>query len=80
MTTESLLVSAQSHHLVELSDATDNHCELAAFFCFPRSALQASDLLEQQIALVDLFSTEGGVAPGAGDGRRNLAAPNRQGW
>ena len=53
MTTETLLVSAQSHHLVELSDAADNDCELAAFFCFPRSALQASDPLEQQVTLID---------------------------
>ena len=53
VTAEPFLVSAQGHHLVELSDAADNHSELAAFFCLPRRALQASDALEQQVTLID---------------------------
>lgn len=39
VTAEPFLVSAQSHHLVELGDTADHHCELAAFFCFPSRAL-----------------------------------------
>ena len=63
MTAESFLVSAQGHHLVELSDAADNHSELAAFFCLPRRALQASDALEQQVTLIELVVPEGHIHP-----------------
>ena len=61
MTTETLLVSAQSHHLVELSDAADNHCELPAFFRLTRSALQAGDALEQEVTLIELVVSEGHI-------------------
>ena len=57
MTTKTLLVSAQSHHLVELSDAADNDCELTSLFRLTRSALLANDALEQQVALADLRRT-----------------------
>ena len=63
MTAETLLVSSQSHHLVQLGNAADNDCELAAFFCFPRCALQASDALEQQITLLDLVVPKGHIQP-----------------
>ena len=59
MTSETLLVSTQSHHLVELSDTADNHCKLAGFFYFSRRALQASDALEQQITPLDLVVPKG---------------------
>tara|TARA_B100002052_G_scaffold218473_1_gene200450 strand:+ start:645 stop:854 length:210 start_codon:yes stop_codon:yes gene_type:complete len=49
VTSEAFLVSAQSHHLVELGDAADNHCELAAFFCFSGSALQALTKISSSI-------------------------------
>ena len=55
--------SAQGHHLVELGDAADNHSELAAFFCLPRRALQASDALEQQVTLIELVVPEGHIHP-----------------
>ena len=63
MTAETLLVSAHSHHLVELSDAADNDCELTSLFRLTRSALQTSDLLEQQITLIDLLSAKGNLHP-----------------
>lgn len=63
VTTESFLVSAQGHHLVELSDAADNDCELAAFFRLTRSALQAGDALKQQVMLIDLVVPEGHIHP-----------------
>ena len=63
VTSKAFLVSTQSHHLVELSDAADNHCELPAFFRLTRSALQAGDALEQQVTLIILFSTEGNLQP-----------------
>ena len=43
MTSKALLVSAQGHHLVELSDAADNNSELTSLFRLTRSALQAGD-------------------------------------
>ena len=46
-----------------LGNADNNHCELAAFFRLTRSAHEAGDALEQQITLVDLFSTEGNLHP-----------------
>jgi hypothetical protein len=49
VTAKALLVSAQGHHLGQLGNTADNHCELAAFFCFPSRALQASNALEQQV-------------------------------
>ena len=63
MTAETLLVSAHSHHLVELSDAADNDCELTSLFRLTRSALQTSDLLEQQITLIDVIVAEGQIHP-----------------
>jgi len=63
VTSESFLVSAQGHHLVELCDAADNHSELAAFFCFPSRALYASDALEQQVTLIELVVPEGHIHP-----------------
>ena len=56
VTTKTLLVSAQSHHLVELSNAADNHCELTSLFRLTRSALQAGDALEQKVTLIDLLT------------------------
>ena len=54
MTTETLLVSAQSHHLVELGDTADNNCELTSLLRLSRRAIQASDALEQQITQIDV--------------------------
>ena len=53
MTAETALISTQAQHLVQLGNATDNDCELAAFFRLTRCALQASNALEQQITLID---------------------------
>ena len=63
VTSKAFLVSTQSHHLVELSDAADNHCELTSLFRLTRSALQAGDALEQQVTLIDLLSTKGNLHP-----------------
>ena len=61
MTAETGLISTQSHHLVELSDSADNDCELTSLFSLSRSAVQASDLLEEQITPVNLFCAEGNL-------------------
>jgi hypothetical protein len=63
MTTKTFLVSAQSHHLVELSDAADNNSELTSLFRLTRSALQAGDALEQQITLIEFLSPKGNFHP-----------------
>ena len=52
VTAKAFLVSTQSHHLVELGDTADNHCELTSLLRLPRRALQASDALEQQVTLI----------------------------
>lgn len=39
MTSETLLVSAQGHHLVELGDAADNDCKLTSLLRLTSSAL-----------------------------------------
>ena len=63
VTAKAFLVSTQSHHLVELGYTADNHCELTSLLRLPRRALQASDALEQQVTLIDLFGTEGNIHP-----------------
>ena len=63
VTAESFLVSAQGHHLVELGDAADHAGVVACLLRLPRSALQASNALEQQVTLVDVFGPEGHIHP-----------------
>ena len=63
VTAKAFLVSTQSHHLVELSDAADNNSELTSLFRLTRSALQAGDALEQKVTLIDLLSTKGNLHP-----------------
>ena len=55
------LVSAQGHHLVELTTQPTRGVvpDSSAF----RAVLQASDALEQQVTLIDLFGTEGNIHP-----------------
>jgi hypothetical protein len=55
VTSKPFLVSAQSHHLVELSDAADNNGELTSLLRLTSSAFQASNGLEQQITLINIF-------------------------
>ena len=54
MTSETLLVSTQAQHLVQLRNTADNDCKLTALFSLACSAFQASNGLEQQITLIDV--------------------------
>jgi len=54
MTAESALISTQAQHLVELSEAANNDTKLIVLLGFPRSALQTSDALKQQVTLIDV--------------------------
>ena len=58
MTAESSLISAQSHHSIHQLNRADHTGEVAALFRLARRALQASEALEKQITLVDVFVVE----------------------
>ena len=58
MTSETLLVSAQSHHSIHQLNRADHTGEVAALFRLARRALQASEALEKQVTLVDVFVVE----------------------
>ncbi len=55
MTPETTLVSTQRHHSIHQLNRADHTGDVAALFRLARRALQASEALEQQIALVDVF-------------------------
>ena len=58
MTPEPSLISAQSHHSIHQLNRADHTGEVSALFRLARRALQASEALEQQIALVDVLVIE----------------------
>lgn len=59
MTSEPSLISAQSHHSIHQLNRADHTGEVAALFRLARRALQASEALEKQITLVDVFVVKG---------------------
>ena len=59
MAAETLLVSAQSHHSIHELNRADHTGKVAALFRLARRALQASEALEKQITLVDVFVVKG---------------------
>ena len=58
MTAEPSLISTQSHHSIHQLNRADHTGKVAAFFRLARCALQASEALEMQITLVDVFVVE----------------------
>ena len=58
MTPEPSLISAQSHHSIHQLNRTDHTGEVAALFRLTRRALQASEALEKQVTLADVFVVE----------------------
>ena len=63
VTAEASGVSTQAQHPVHLRDGTAHTGVVAALFCLPRCALQASDALKQQITLIDVVVAEGEIHP-----------------
>ena len=59
MTAEPSLISAQSHHSIHQLNRADHTGKVAALFRLARRALQASEALEKQITLVDVFVVKG---------------------
>ena len=59
MTPEPSLISTKSHHSIHQLNRADHTGEVAALFRLARRALQASEALEEQITLVDVFVVKG---------------------
>ena len=63
VTAEATRVSAKAQHPVHLRDGSDHTGVIACLLRLPCRALQASNVLEQQVTLIDVVVPEGHIHP-----------------